>query len=192
MKNVLPSLADLTCTFISADTTVATFCSVSVLLLLFDLFELFFLPSHTRVFASPFIIPRAPCCGCLLVSMRPCVGVLCTLLQALSHSKNENFSPTIQKHNGLSRTKDDGAVYSRAVGRTPMMLLCSSEGAIWDRDATSDGVFHLICCFSTGRLVSVAWLLWMSARACQSAVQTLLCWVTLHNVCFSIIFRPTL
>lgn len=142
MKNVLPSLADLTCSFISADTTVATFCLVSVLLLLFDLLtQLFFPLSHMRVSSSPFIFPRAPCCGCLLVLMRPCIGVLCILLQALSHSKIEKkISPTLQKHNGLSRTKDDGAAYSRAVSRTPMMFLCSSEGAICGRDATSDSL----------------------------------------------------
>lgn len=126
--------------------TVATFCLVSVLVLLDFLMQLFFLLSYTRVSSSPFIFPQIPCCGCLLVLMLPCVGVLCTLLQALSHSKNEKIQPptTIQKHTALSRTKDDGIVYSRAVSRTPMMFLCGAEGANWDVDVPCDGVFCFV------------------------------------------------
>lgn len=109
--------------------------------------------------------------------------------------KMKNFNPPtapIQKRNTLSRA-EDGVVYSRAVSRTLTMSLCGAEGAIGDGDVILDGVFYFIlalrlCRVSTARLVSAAWLLWMSARVRQSAVQTLLCWVTLSIMCALVSF----
>lgn len=67
----------------------------------------------------------------------------CTLLQALSHSKNEKLQNPIQRKHAWIWVKDS-IVYSYAVSWTQMMFFCVARGAIWGGEVMLGRVFIFI------------------------------------------------